>query len=275
MVRGLYAAASGALVAESLADNISTNLANVNSNGFKQALLQVQSAPSLDIIHFQNDPGQIGGRAMPGIPTATPVGQLGTGSQVYGTPTDFTQGTLQATGNRLDVALTGNNGFFAIQTPQGVRYTRDGQFTLDNNGVLRTMDGNPVLGNNGRQIVVNQRQGQITIESDGTIVQAPQAGQSSANVTQIGQLAIAQFNNLNALRPEGDNGFVDSGGAGPRAAQGVTVQQGFLEGSNGNVVRSMVDLITAERWFDANERVMKTQDDATNQAISNVAKPAS
>jgi flagellar basal-body rod protein FlgF len=275
LVRGMYAAASGALVAQSLADNVANNLANVNSSGFKQTLLQIESAPSLDIYRIQTDPGHVSGRALPGVPVAAHVGALGTGSQIYDTPEDFAQGPLQQTGNRLDLALSGTNQFFTILTPNGVRYTRDGQFTLDANGILRTMDGNAVLGTTGRPIALNAQQGPATFNTDGTVTQAPQAGQTSAAATQIGTLQIASFNNLTALRKEGDNAFVDTGNARPVAAQNVSLQQGFLEKSNGNVVRAMVDLITAERWFDANERVMKAEDDATSQDISNVAKPIS
>lgn len=269
MVRGLYAAASGALVAQSQADNVANNLANVNSNGFKQTLMQIQSAPSLDIYRIQTDPGPGG----TGVPVAPYVGQLGTGAQIYNTPEDFAQGPLQQTGNRLDVALSGANQFFAIGTPNGVRYTRDGQFTIDGNGTLRTMDGNLVLNTNGGAINFNTQQGIVTFNSDGSIVQAAQAGQTAAAATQIGTLQVASFGNLVALTKEGDNNFVDTGNAQPAATQNVNVQQGFLERSNGNVVRSMVDLITAERWFDANQRVMKAEDDATSQDITNVAKP--
>ncbi|HZY97966.1 MAG TPA: flagellar hook-basal body complex protein [Candidatus Baltobacteraceae bacterium] len=275
MVRGLYAAASGALAAQSQADNVANNLANVNSSGFKQTLLQIESAPTLDIYRIQTDPGHTSGRALPGVPVAVPVGPLGTGSQIYDTPEDFAQGPLQQTGNRLDLALTGANQFFTIATPNGVRYTRDGQFTLDANGTLRTLDGNPVLSTTGRPIVFNTQQGTATFNSDGTVTQAPQAGQAAAAATQLGTLQLASFGNLLALRKEGDNNFVDTGNAQPGATQNVSVQQGFLEKSNGNVVRAMVDLITAERWFDANQRVMKAEDDATSQDITYVAKPNS
>jgi len=272
LVRGLYSAASGALVAQSQVDNVANNLANVTSSGFKQTLLQVESAPTLDIYRIQTDPGQASGRALPGVPVSPYVGALGTGARVYDTPEDFSQGPLAQTNNPLDLALSGRNGFFTILTPQGVRYTRDGQFTLDANGALRTADGNYVLGANGRQIVINRQQGAITVGTDGTISQAPQAGQSTAAATVVGNLQITSFANLTALRNEGDNNLVDTGTARPATATGVSVQQGYLEKSNGNIVRSMVDLITAERWFDANERVIKAQDDATNQAITNVAK---
>ena len=89
----------------------------------------------------------------------------------------------------------------------------------------------------------------------------------------IAQLGLTQFNSLLNLRPEGANNYVPSGNAGPApVAPGATLQQGFVEQSNGNIVRSMVDLITAERWFDANEQSIKAQDSTTNTSITMVAK---
>ncbi|HTA40207.1 MAG TPA: flagellar basal body rod C-terminal domain-containing protein, partial [Candidatus Acidoferrales bacterium] len=173
-----------------------------------------------------------------------------------------------STGNKYDLAITGSpNAFFTIQTAQGIRYTRDGQFTVDANNNLTTLDGNLVLGQNNAPLTILPALGPVTIGTNGSLSQAGQ---------QFGQVQLTGFNNLLALRKEGDNDFTDTGNAQPGAA-GVNagVQQGFLEKSNGNVVRSMVDLITAERWFDANERSIKTQDDATNQLIGNVARPLS
>ena len=266
MVRGLYTSASGALVAESMADNVANNLANVNTGGFKQTLLQIQSAPSLDIYRIQTDPGQTPGNPLPGKPVSQEVGLLGTGSSIYDTPTSFDQGPLQATGNPFDVAITNNtNAFFTIQTPNGVRYTRDGEFAEDGQGILRTRDGNTVLDNAGQQIQLPNTGGAVQIGSDGSI---------SQNGTVIAQLGLTQFNSLLNLRPEGVNNFATTGNAGPTPVTGTTasVQQGFLEQSNGNIVRSMVDLITAERWFEANEKSIKTQDDAVNQAITMAGK---
>ena len=261
MVRGLYTSASGALVAQSMADNVANNLANVSTTGFKQTLMQIQSAPSLDIYRIQTDPGKTNS-PLPGRPVAQEVGLLGTGSQVYDTPTSFEQGPLQSTGNPLDVAITGSaNAFFTIQTPLGVRYTRDGSFSEDAQGILRTRDGNAVLSTQGQQIQL-QNQGAVTIQSDGTVVQNGQV---------VAQLALTQFASLQNVRPEGVNTYNVSGNAGPSAAT-ASVQQGFLEASNSNVVKSMVDLITAERWFDANEKSIKTQDDATQTSIQQVAK---
>ena len=262
MVRGLYTSASGALVAQSQVDAIANNLANVNTGGFKQTLTQIQSAQTLDIFRIQNDPGKIATSQLPGVPTQAYVGTLGLGSQIYDTPTDFQSGALQTTGNALDLAVTGNDrAFFTIQTANGVRYTRNGEFVRDGAGTLRTQDGNAVLGANGAPIQLQN--GDVTVANDGTI---------SQNNQVVGRLQLTQFANTVNLRPEGANNFAPSGNAGASVATGVSVQQGFLEKSNSNVVRSMVDLITAERWFDANEKSIKAQDDATNSAITQVAK---
>ena len=261
LVRGLYTAASGALAAQTMADTVANNLANVTSSGFKETLLQIQSAPSLNIYRIQTDPGRVPDKALAGVPVAQYVGALGTGAQIYDTPVDYKQGTLEQTGNSLDLALVGANGFFSVQTPQGVRYTRDGQFSLDNNGNLVTQDGNLVTGTNGGPITIPA--GPFSVATDGTI---------SQNGAQVGQINLTQFTNLVALRKQGDNLFVNTGAAQPQPAAGVSMQQGFLEKSSGNVIRSMVDLIVAERWFDANSKSIKAEDSATGTAIAKLGR---
>ena len=254
LVRGLYTAASGALVAQAQVDVIANNLANVNTAGFKSVLLQVQSAPELGVYRMQTVPA-------PGKPTGAPssafVGALGTGAMIMDTPNSFAQGGLKRTGNDLDVAIEGN-AFFAVNTPNGIRYTRDGEFTRDANSVLVTMDGNQVLGQNGP---ITLQQGPVQIGRDGSIVQNHQV---------IDTLRLTQFGNLTALRPEGDVNYVDTGAAGAARSTTSVVQQGFLESSNASVVRSMVDLITAQRWFEANQKVIMAQDNANAYAIQKV-----
>ncbi len=259
MVRGLYTAASGALVAQSQADVIANNLANVNTSGFKRTLLQVQSAPEMGLYRRQNDPSSDSPR---GTASSAFIGALGMGAQVMDTPTVFEQGTLSKTGNPLDMAISGN-GFFGILTPQGVRYTRDGQFAQDPAGRLVTMDGNFVLGTNQRPVQLQPNGGSVQIDSSGQITQ---------NGRIVGSLQLVQFANLAQVRPEGDNRFAATAAAGAAQATGSTVHQGFLETSNANVVRSMVDLITAQRWYEANTKVIQTQDQANSWAISNVAR---
>jgi flagellar basal-body rod protein FlgG len=245
LVRGLYTAASGALVAQSQADNIANNLANVNTSGFKRTLLQVQSAPEMRIYMR---------------PGNTYVGALGTGAQVLDTPAVFEQGALESTGNTLDLAIQGN-GFFTLQTAQGIRYTRDGQFARDPQGYLVTMDGDRVLAQSGRPVQLQA--GAVQISGNGDIRQNGQV---------VDTLRIVGFGNLQAVRPEGDNRFIDTGAGRPALDAASTVHQGFLERSNANVVRSMVDLISAQRWFEANQKVIQTQDTANGYAIANVGR---
>jgi flagellar basal-body rod protein FlgG len=257
LVRGLYTSASGALTAQAQADTIANNLANVDTAGFKRALLQVASAPTMDVYRLQNDPGTLNGKATPGVPASQYVGSLGTGSQVMDSPSVFEQGTMDRTGNALDFAVQGN-AFFAIQTGAGVRYTRDGQFARDPQGYLVTQDGNRVLGQNGP---VRLPAGDFQVRSDGTIAQ---------NNNVVDRFRLVQFANLTNVRPEGDNHFVALPGSGPVPNTTSTVMQGALERSNANVVRSMVDLITAQRWFEANQKSIQTQDEATSLAVSQV-----
>jgi flagellar basal-body rod protein FlgF len=241
LVRGLYTAASGALVAQSQADTIANNLANVNTSGFKRTLLQVQAGPEMGVYALQTQPGSAPGN---GVPGSTFIGALGSGAQVLDTPAVFEQGSLQNTGNSLDLGIMGQ-GFFTIQTPQGI---------------LVTMDGNRVIGRNGP---IQLQAGDVQIGEDGAVHQNGQA---------VDQLRIVNFQNLTAVRPEGDNQFIDTGAGRPVADATSTVQQGYLERSNANVVRSMVDLITAQRWFEANQKVIQTQDTLNGYAIQNVAK---
>ena len=259
MVRGLYTAAAGALVAESQADVIANNLANVNTAGFKRTLLQVQTGPEMGIYRMQNDPAAALDASTASSPSAQFVGALGTGAQVGDTPAVFEQGSLESTGNSLDLAIQGN-GFFTLQTAQGIRYTRDGQFARDGQGYLVTMDGDRVLGRNGP---VQLQAGPVQIGHDGTVRQ---------NGLMVDQLRVVNFGNVAAVRPEGNNRFVDTGAGRPALDAASSVNQGFLERSNANVVRSMVDLISAQRWFEANQKVIQTQDTANGFAIANVAR---
>lgn len=254
----MYSATSGALVAQSAVDTIANNLANVNTVGFKRTLLQVQAQPKTQLYRFQTDPT----RATGGQPAQVPIGSLGSGAQIYDTPADLSQGAIAATGNDLDVALSGP-GFFAVRGANGaVRYTRDGEFERDQNGTLSTQNGDAVLGSSGAPIAL-PTMGKVVIDRTGTITVD---GQS------YGKLSLSEFGNPSALRPEGANRFVDTGNAGARAATNTTALQGSLEKSNADVIRSMVDLITNERWFEANQKSIQTQDTAVAQAVQTVGR---
>jgi flagellar basal-body rod protein FlgF len=267
LVRGLYTAAAGALVAQMDTDTFANNLANVNTNGFKRTLLQVQSTDTLPIWRVQTDPGRNPGTSVPGKSVMDYVGRLGFGAYVYDTPAIYEQGGMQTTNNPLDVGIMGP-GFFTIATANGIRYTRDGAFVRNAQGQLATQGGDLVLGDRGP---INIPDGKVSITSDGAIsvvdARAPNLPPLAA-----GQLRITEFANLTGLRPEGANLFVDGGTAAPQNATQTTVQQGSLEASNADVVRSMVGLIVSQRWFDANEKMIQSQDVMNSEAISEVGR---
>lgn len=273
MVRGLYTAATGALVAQANVDTIANNLANASTAGFKRTLMQIQSYPKTDLYRNQTDPGQLPNAYVAGVPAHELVGQLGAGSYVYDTPAQFDQGAVQETGNPLDVALQGG-GFLSVRTPQNqLAYTRAGSLVINAQGQLMTTRGDTVLDTGGNAITVNPQNGPITIDKTGNIIQggAAGAGQPGARVAQLG---ITEFGNTAALRPQGDTNFTDAG-ANPTPAATTTVIQGSVETSNADVVRSMVDLIANQRWFEANIKMIQTQDQTTQAAVTTVGHSSS
>jgi flagellar basal-body rod protein FlgG len=261
LVRGLYTSASGAVAAEQNVDLIANNLANVSTGGFKRSLMQIASGPTMEVYRIQTDPGTTPGMATPGVSAQKHLGTLGLGSQVYDTPVNFDQGPMGQTGNQFDFGLQGS-GFFTIQTPAGVRYTRNGEFTRNAQNLLVTQNGDLVLGRNGA--ITLPPNGQISVDKTGSMVVAGQ-GQP------FDQLKLTRFASPTLLRPEGNNNFVDLG-AGPTADTQTVVQQGSLEKSNANVVQMMVDLINSQRWFEANQKSIMTQDTANGLAIETVGK---
>jgi len=259
LVRGLYTAAAGAVVAESLVDVTANNLANAATLGFKRALLQVESQPQNDLYRFQTVPGRNPLNRLDGVQEQVPVGPLGSGSQIYDTPTNFEQGTISISGNALDFALYGP-GFFAVRDAQGiVRYTRDGSFVRNPNNVIQTVAGDTVLDPNLQPIVLPQ-QGKISSDAVGGL---------SINGIPFAKIGVFSFRNTTTLRSAGANRFEDNQ-SGVQPDTSTSVIQGAQEKSNADVVQSIVDLIKAERWFDADEKVIQTEDDATGIAISQV-----
>jgi len=261
LVRGLYTAASGAVVAQANVDVIANNLANVNTTGFKRALMQVEAAPKTTIYRDGIDPGPSSDGRTRGVATHALVGDLGFGAQIYDTPTVFDQGAIAQTGNPLDVALSGP-GFLTVQDSTGATaYARGGSLTTNAQGALVTATGDTVLGTDRKAIVVAQK-GDIQIDRTGSV---------TSNGSVVGQLGVVEFANLAAMRPEGANKFVNSGAA-PTTATATTVLQGAQEKSNADVISSMVSLIANERWFDANQKMIQTQDTEVGAAITTVGK---
>lgn len=252
MMRSLRSAASGMLAQQTQIDTIANNMANVGTTGFRR-----QRAEFQDLMYQQvRTPG---GRTADGgtLPTGVQVGQ---GVRTVSTELMHTQGALQQTGNSLDLAIEGE-GFFQIMRPSGeIAYTRAGNFKLDDQGQLVTVDGLAVE----PSVTVPQDATSVTIAADGTIsVTQPGSNQTM----ELGQLQIARFPNPGGLQALGRSMFQPTSASGqplvvaPGQQGAGTVSQGFLEGSNVEVVNEMIDLISSQRAYEINQRVISASDE--------------
>jgi flagellar basal-body rod protein FlgG len=252
MYRALYSAASGMETQQLNLENVANNLANANTTGFRQRRLQFQ-----DLI-YQN-------LVLPGAAstqqTTYPAGlQIGLGTRTASSEVIPTQGDFNTTNNPLDLAIQGQ-GFFQIQLPSGeVAYTRSGAFHLDATGIIVTSDGNQLQ----PAITIPASATNVTIGSDGTVsVQLP--GQQQAQ--QVGTIQLATFANPGGLNSIGGNLLRETTASGnpiagtPGGAEGLgTIQQGALESSNVDVVGEFIEMILAQRSYEANSRVVHAAD---------------
>ena len=265
MWRGLYTAGAGMITETKRTDTIANNLANANTTGYKRDdAINREFAPMLirriNDSKPQNDVTSIKGFSLGG--PAPVVGTLGLGSYVAEIATDHTQGGFQTTGNPLDLAIAGD-GYFAVQTPQGVRYTRDGNFYKSASGQLQTVNGQAVLDNQGRPITIPARTTMVTIGEKGQIM---------ADNQPVATLQFVQFGkDPQALLKQGNSLYYPQAGAQAQPATG-NIQQGMLETSNTNVVSEMVELINNYRIYEAGSKAVTSQDALLDKAVNEVGK---
>ncbi len=261
MMRSLAVAATGLEGEQTKMDVIANNLANVNTTGFKQSRAVFQ-----DLL-YQNlrQPG-----AQSSQTTQYPSGlQLGTGVRVVATERLMTQGNLTQTGNSLDVGINGQ-GFFQIMQPNGtIAYSRDGTFQLNNQGQVVTSNGYLLQ----PPVTIPPNAQSITIGSDGTVsVVLP----GQAQPQQVGTMQLANFINPTGLQSIGDNLYLQTGSSGaPQTGQPTlnglgSLQQGYLESSNVNVVSEMVDMISTQRAYEINSKAISTSDSMLGYLVQNV-----
>jgi flagellar basal-body rod protein FlgG len=251
VIRGLYTAATGMNSMQHQIDVTSNNIANVNTAGFKQDRAEFQDLMYETLNYTAGQTSQT---------TLNPTGiDVGLGVRVSGIQKNFNEGDLKLTSNTLDLAIEGK-GFFQITLPSGeTAYTRNGAFKLNSEGSI--VNGNGYLLN--PEIVIPDNVVDVSIAKDGTV----SATDAQTGETQdLGQITIADFVNSAGLIPLGESLFMQSDASGdvlegnPTEEQFGSIQQGMIELSNVKLVNEMVDLITAQRAYEANSKAITTAD---------------
>lgn len=244
MNSGMYASVSGSLAAMHRLDMISNNLANVNTPGFKKDKMSFEGMLA----------GPVNPPAVPQGKTADPILQK---ENYY---IDYSAGPISQSGNPLDLALDGD-GFFAVTTPEGTAYTRQGNFRTSADGTLVTVDGYPVQGTGGAPIRIQGSRVEIDAKG-GVLIDGTPSGSISVvdfekpvNLTKIGNALFVPADPQTASRPG--------------TAQ---VQQGHLEGSNVESISEMVQLIETNRYFEACSKVIKGFDDMATKAANDLGR---
>lgn len=255
MNKGIYVATSASLAQERQMDIIANNMANMNTAGYKADRMLFQTyLTKADAATATRTSDEIKVGVMENKTDDT---TYMFGSQSY---TNYEQGPLQKTGNTFDIALDGD-GFMAVQTPMGERYTRGGALKIDTEGDLVTADGDKVLSQRDRPIHVGNEE--FSVREDGLVT-------VSGGTTE--QLKIVDFADRAQLRKAGQGLFVADEGL-EKAAPTASVRQGYLEASNINPVVEMTRMITALRTYEAFQKAVHSSDDMTTRLIADVARP--
>ncbi|MEI6106369.1 MAG: flagellar basal-body rod protein FlgG [Opitutae bacterium] len=253
----LYSAATGMESQQLNLNTIANNLANVNTTGFKRSKIEFQ-----DLL-YQKPSKSSGADSGGGNLVATGI-EVGNGARVSSTSKVFTQGQLNSTGEKLDLAIQGD-GFFEVQRPDGtIGYTRDGTFKRNASGTVVTSDGLPIL--SGFQPIPSDVTSVSVAENGQVTIQTP-SGSSSFRLT------LTRFANPSGLRSMGGNLYQETAASGaPESGQPAeqsfgSIMQGYTEGSNVNIVEEMVNLIVAQRAYEINSKSIQTSD----EMLQNVA----
>jgi flagellar basal-body rod protein FlgG len=253
----------------------------VDVNGYKRDTSVSKAFPQM-LIKRLNDTGlykfPFGSAEM-----APVVGRIGTGVEYNESYTVFEQGELKQTSNPFDLALDGK-GFFTVDTPQGERYTRNGNFLINKEGTLVTEEGNPVMGQDGK---IQLKKNNFVIDKKGNVYQNSDFGGDPRrlvsmeenewqNMEKVDTLRVVDFEHRRFLKKQGDSMWKSTAETG-RMEQvdlgGETkVEQGFLENSNVNPVTQMVKMIEVNRAYEANQRTIKTHDELTGKLLNSVLR---
>jgi flagellar basal-body rod protein FlgG len=266
--KGIYTALSGAMAQSLKLDTTANNLANINTPAFKKD----QQVFREYLTAYEKSPDVI---QVPKIPASIEsFYEMQGADKSYvdpiGTYTQFTQGGLKSTGNKLDVAIDGP-GFFEVATPKGIRLSRSGSFNIDGLGQLVTHDGYPVL----KKAEMGTDPASRVIKLDTSeALRISNVGELMQNEESLGQLSVVQVSNNNVLQKEGQGLFAFR----PNQVAQVTsvthpkLEQGFIETSNVNIVQEMTDMIMATRLFESTQKAMQAYDNMADKLVNVVPK---
>lgn len=253
MLRGLYTAYTGMEAQQQKMDTVANNLANASTNGYKQDNVVFKSFSEVLATKI-NDPD---------MKTNHQIGRMTLGVQVDNIYTNFEQGALSFVEDPLSLALEGQGmitvGKLNEDGTYSEQFTRDGAFTLDQNRRLVTKDGFVVLGENGPITIPN---GQLSVSQDGTI---------TVNSERVDQIQLTNFDNLSALKKIGSSLFEQTDRTEKTAFTG-SLKQGYQEASNVNSVKEMIEMISLQRTYEANQKVLTTYDSTLDNVVNNVGR---
>ncbi len=255
MVRGLYTAYTGMLNQQYRLDTITNNLANAATTGYKREGATSRAFDEVMGVKIKDSSVSY---------VTQNIGNMSLGVKIGENYTDYGQGSFKETANTYDLAL-GGNGFFSISFTsksgeEMTKYTRDGSFTTDVDGVLRTKDGDYVLNDAGSQ---------ITIPTEAVNVVVDELGNIYADGELVDTLGITDFEDYNYLKKYGENMYTPVDGAVEKDAT-AKVNQGYLEMSNINAVSEMVEMITITRAYEANQKAVQTADSMLEKSVNTV-----
>lgn len=250
MIKGIYTAASGMMLGMSRQDALANNLANVNTSGYKKDVLVSSAFPGMLISRIENQNGE-------GTAKKTPIGNLNSGACIGQIFTDLSKGNLKRTENPLDLAL-GSASYFVLESSDGERFTRNGEFKLGAEGLLCDVSGNPVLDINDEYIYIED---QFTVDKYGNIM---------ASGEYLTTLKIASFEEPGSLRKVGYNLMESNDGY--TLDENPEVLQNYVETSNVDAVKEMVELIKATRSYESLQKVIQAEDETLGTAIQQVGR---
>ncbi|MDR0629366.1 MAG: flagellar basal-body rod protein FlgF [Treponema sp.] len=281
MIRGWYTGASGMRAQQWRLDALANNLANVDADGYKKDMISLKAFPELLLRRMEDD--GVYQHPFGSADMAPVIGKLGMGVELNELYTSFEQGALKETQSDFDLALDGK-GFMTVATPWGERYTRNGSFQLGKEGYLETKEGYPVLGENGPiQVQANNfqvdKQGQVWVnaaytEDPNRLISKEDNSWEAA--TLLDTLKLVEFDVDRYLQKQGSSLYRSTDVSGEARIMTIEdrprVVQGFTEASNVDPVLEMVQMIEVNRAYEANQKVIQTEDTMLGTLINQVGK---